>query len=181
MPSVRPPDSARERSVARLARVAKSCRFPALLAMALVASLASQGATYAASEARSVSVRWLGFAPKELKVAIAPDRPFSEVPLGKSRTVRFKFTNLGGARVAFKALHTVDPGEAEKHLSKTVCFCFENQTLGPHETKELPVDYTINRRLPADISDIVVSYRLVSIADTPAKARREPGASRGTR
>jgi cytochrome c oxidase assembly protein subunit 11 len=117
----------------------------------------------AAAASRSVAVRWMAFPGEGLKVAVALDKALAEVPLGTRKRVTFKFTNLSSKRVSFNAVHTVDPDEAAKHLSKTVCFCSVKQTLAPHETKELPVVYTVNSRLPVDISDIVVSYRLVRV------------------
>jgi cytochrome c oxidase assembly protein subunit 11 len=115
----------------------------------------------AASAGRTVSVRWVAKAAKGLPVAVSPDKSLVATPLGSRRKVSFKFTNLSGRRLSFRSEHAVAPDEAEKHLSKTVCFCFEIQTLLPRETKVLPVVYAVSTRLPADVSDIVVSYRLV--------------------
>ena len=133
------------------------------LAAGLAIGLTTSGASAAnsAKPDRSVSVRWLGSAGKNLKVKVVPATPLIETPLGVRKEARFRFQNVSDRPVSFKAIHNVDPGQAEKYVSKTVCFCFSRQTLKPREIKELPIWYTINEKLPSDISDMVISYSLV--------------------
>jgi cytochrome c oxidase assembly protein subunit 11 len=133
------------------------------MAVAFLLGLAVTQPAEAAQSAkpRSVSVRWLGLSPQNLKVTVVPVTPLIDTPLGVTKEARFRFQNRSSRPVSFKAVHAVDPGEADKFLSKTVCFCFTRQTLRPRETKLLPVKYAINAKLPTDISDLVVSYTLV--------------------
>ncbi len=136
---------------------------PMAWSLALILLACGSWPAFAAPASRSVAVRWMAFPGEGMKVAVALDKPIADVPLGTRKQVKFKFTNLSSKRVSFNAVHTVDPDEAAKHLSKAICFCSVKQTLAPHETREMPVVYTVNSRLPLDISDIVVSYRLVRV------------------
>ena len=57
------------------------------------------------------------------------------------------------------------PGRAAKYFVKTECFCFENQPLGPGESKEMPLRFVVNAGLPKDVSTITLSYALFNLGE----------------
>ena len=70
----------------------------------------------------------------------------------------FVVENRSDKPVAGQAIPSVAPGEASLYFNKTECFCFSQQTLGPHEKKEMLVRFVVDSRLPEDISTMTLSY-----------------------
>jgi cytochrome c oxidase assembly protein subunit 11 len=62
--------------------------------------------------------------------------------------------------VYFRAVHSIVPMAAAKEFQLIQCFCFEDQTLGPRETRELPVYFALSPRFPTDVNEIVLNYTL---------------------
>jgi len=62
--------------------------------------------------------------------------------------------------VFFRAVHSIQPMEAAKEFQLIQCFCFEDQSLGPRETRTLPVYFALSPRVPAGIDEITLSYTL---------------------
>jgi cytochrome c oxidase assembly protein subunit 11 len=43
------------------------------------------------------------------------------------------------------------------------CFCFTQQTLGPGETRRMPVVFVVDARLPKDVNTIALSYTFFEV------------------
>ncbi len=57
-----------------------------------------------------------------------------------------------------QAVPSVAPGMAAKYFSKTECFCFTRQTLGPGEGKEMPLRFVVDPALPENVRTVSLSY-----------------------
>ena len=71
------------------------------------------------------------------------------------------------------------PQLAAAHFRKMECFCFTRQTLGPGESREMPVVFVIDPALPKDVNTITLSYTFFEVAGAvaePAPQQRRPGA-----
>jgi cytochrome c oxidase assembly protein subunit 11 len=66
--------------------------------------------------------------------------------------------NLNGEAIAGRAIYNVTPPEASLYFVKTECFCFTEQVLQAHESREMPVYYFIQPDLPEHIKEITLSY-----------------------
>ena len=77
-----------------------------------------------------------------------------------------------GIEVGFSATHlptgqavaSYGPALAGRFFRKLECFCFSQQTLGPGETRIMPVSFVIDASLPADINTITLSYTFFEVA-----------------
>jgi len=57
-----------------------------------------------------------------------------------------------------RAIYNVTPPEASLYFVKTECFCFTEQLLQAHESREMPVYYFIQPDLPEHIKELTLSY-----------------------
>ncbi len=87
-----------------------------------------------------------------------------EVHPGELTTVEYEITNLRNRPVTGQALPSFGPASAGAHMKKLDCFCFRQQTLGPGETRRMPVVFLIDDKLPSDINTITLSYTFFEVA-----------------
>ena len=115
--------------------------------------------------------------------------PWSFEPVQRRQTVRigatsiayFKVVNNSDRAVTGRAAYNVEPELAGAHVRKLQCFCFNTQTLQPHQAIEFPVVYFIEPAFASDpetrsFGDITLSYTFV-----PAPAPTVPAAPGSTR
>ena len=155
-PSLEPTDAQRRRN----ARVAITC------AGAFVAMV---GAAYAAVPLYRAFCQLTGFDGATRRASAAADRvlerkvtvrfdanvrglPWTfqalqtsqEAKIGETKLAFFKVTNTSDKPVTGRAVYNVLPEAAGAHFRKLQCFCFEDQTVGPHQTVEMPVLYFVD-------------------------------------
>lgn len=109
-------------------------------------------------------LRWK-FHPEQKKLSVHP---------GEINEALFYAENLTDKQITGQAVPSVAPSEASLYFNKTECFCFTQQTLGPHEKREMPVRFVVDPDLPEKIEVLTLSYTFfqlvgpegVSSADT---------------
>ena len=79
------------------------------------------------------------------------------------------------ARVG-QAVPSVSPGTAAKYLQKTECFCFEQQSFGGQEGKDMPVVFYVDPELPEYLDTLTLSY---TFFETPKVASESVQGSEG--
>ncbi len=79
------------------------------------------------------------------------------------------------ARVG-QAVPSVSPGTAAKYLQKTECFCFEQQSFGGQEGKDMPVVFYVDPELPEYLDTLTLSY---TFFETPQVASETSRGSEG--
>ena len=62
-----------------------------------------------------------------------------------------------------QAIPSYAPAEAAQHFRKLECFCFKQQTLGPHEARQMPVSFYIDPALPKNVKTITLSYTFFEV------------------
>ena len=82
---------------------------------------------------------------------------------GKIYTAHYHVRNPTGLPMVAQMVPSVSPGRAASYLRKMECFCFEEQTLQPGESVELPVRFYVHRALPADVTTLTLSYTIFDI------------------
>jgi hypothetical protein len=114
----------------------------------------------------AIRVRFQG----EVKEGLAWDfHPAKESVLAKpGETLRVIYTarNLTGRALTGKARHLEEPKDAEKYLDIIQCFCFIRETLGPGETKELPLVFRV-RTIPQGLKEFRLNYQFYPIEKFP--------------
>jgi cytochrome c oxidase assembly protein subunit 11 len=97
-----------------------------------------------------------------------------QVHPGELATVMYEFTNVQKRRVVAQAIPSYAPGQAGPHFHKIQCFCFEQQTLEPGETRRWPVAFVIDPRLSKDVKTITLSYTFFEVGGTAPTAAAQP-------
>lgn len=85
---------------------------------------------------------------------------------GDNETVLYFVKNNTDKEMTIQAIPSVTPGLAAQYVKKTACFCFTQQTLGPHESRIMPLLFHIDQSIPADINTLTLSYTLFAAKNT---------------
>lgn len=120
---------------------------------------------------RTVTVQFVATVNSRLPFAFRPDTGQMQVHLGELYGNTFFAGNDSGADVTAQAVATYAPGEAAKYVHKTQCFCFTQETFGPHESRHMPVRFYLDPAMPKDITTVTISYTYFNV--TPGQS---PGA-----
>jgi len=138
-----------------------------------VASAAPDAARMRAAAGHSIKVRFDGNV-NGLPWSFAPVENRMEVGIGEQKLAFFRATNSSGTSVTGSATFNVTPAAAGKYFVKIQCFCFNEQTLEPGQTVDMPVVYYVDPAILDDpdakkIDEITLSYTFYPVA-TPKKA-----------
>jgi len=109
---------------------------------------------------RDIRVDLMGVSASGLPMRFSPSVPSVSTIPGRPVHLSYTFTNMSDDSVFFRAVHSIQPMEAAKEFQLIQCFCFEDQSLGPRETRTLPVYFALSPRVPAGIDEITLSYTL---------------------
>ena len=86
-----------------------------------------------------------------------------EVHPGELTTVMYEFRNAQPRTMAAQAIPSYAPKQATAHFNKLECFCFNEYTLQAGETKQWPVVFYIDPKLPRDVKTITLSYTFFEV------------------
>ena len=92
-----------------------------------------------------------------------------QVHPGEMATVMYEFKNIQNRTMAAQAIPSYAPRQASPHFNKLECFCFNEYTLAAGESREWPVVFIIDPKLPKDVTTITLSYTFFEVGSrTPA-------------
>ena len=111
-------------------------------------------------ESRNIRVTFMGVTASGLPVRFAPSIPSADTHPGKPVRLSYIFTNMSDDSVFFRAVHSIVPETAAREFQLIQCFCFEDQSLGPRESRALPVYFALSPRTPPGIEELTLSYTL---------------------
>ena len=86
-----------------------------------------------------------------------------EVHPGQLTTVMYEFTNIQDRTMAAQAIPSYAPMQAMAHFNKMQCFCFNEYTMKAGESKQWPVVFVIDSKLPKDVKTITLSYTFFEV------------------
>lgn len=101
------------------------------------------------------------FHPEQNEVTVHP---------GQLTTVMYEFRNTQSRTMTAQAIPSYAPGVAQSHFTKVECFCFNQQTLAPGESKRWPVIFVVDGKLPKDVKTITLSYTFFEVGGTTPPA-----------
>jgi len=105
----------------------------------------------------------------------APEKRSVDVHPGELTTVMYTFRNVQNRTMAAQAIPSYAPMQAMPYFNKLECFCFNQYTLKPGESKQWPVVFVIDSKLPKDVTTITLSYTFFEVgAKTAAAPKLEP-------
>jgi cytochrome c oxidase assembly protein subunit 11 len=86
-----------------------------------------------------------------------------DVHPGELATVVYEFRNVQNRTMAAQAIPSYAPRQAMAHFNKLECFCFTEHVLKPGESKQWPVAFVIDPKLPKDVKTITLSYTFFEV------------------
>ena len=92
-----------------------------------------------------------------------PAQRSMQVHPGELVTVMYEFQNVQNRRMAAQAIPSYAPKQASGHFNKLECFCFNEYTLAPGESRQWPVAFVIDPKLPKDVTTITLSYTFFEV------------------
>ncbi|MGW8247122.1 MAG: cytochrome c oxidase assembly protein [Acidiferrobacterales bacterium] len=107
---------------------------------------------------RTVTVEFTGLANSGLPWDFKPAQNEITVHPGEVKTVNYIVRNDSAETVTGQAVPSVAPNRSARHFKKLECFCFTSQTLAAGESKEMPVRFYIDDKLPKDVGRVTLSY-----------------------
>ena len=87
-----------------------------------------------------------------------------QVHPGEMATVMYEFRNIQNRTLAAQAIPSYAPMRASAHFNKLECFCFNEYILKPGETRQWPVVFYVDAKLPKDVTTITLSYTFFEVA-----------------
>jgi cytochrome c oxidase assembly protein subunit 11 len=123
---------------------------------------AGKGANTQVDRTRTITVEFDANArgPFDFKPALRS----LQVHPGELATVMYEFRNTQNRSLAAQAIPSYAPQQAMAHFNKLECFCFNEYTLAPGESKQWPVVFVIDPKLPKDVTTITLSYTFFEVA-----------------
>jgi cytochrome c oxidase assembly protein subunit 11 len=125
----------------------------------------TQIATAAASKVldRTVKVRFDANVAPGVPWDFKPEKAEVDLNLGENGLAFYKVTNTSDRAVTAVATYNVTPHKVGPYFQKLECFCFQDRTLQPGETMELPVIFYVDPSLATDknvkeVREITLSY-----------------------
>ncbi len=92
-----------------------------------------------------------------------PLTPIVTVHPGEVTQVMYEVENMTDRPMTGQAIPSYGPQRAGQYFKKLDCFCFAKQSFGPHEKRQMPVVFVIDRMLPADVPTITLSYTFFAV------------------
>lgn len=128
----------------------------------------------------SIRVRFDGNVRRDLPWTFRPVDTHVDLPIGERRMAFYTATNRSDRAVTGISTYNVSPAAAGRYFVKIQCFCFNEQTLGPGETVDMPVIYYVDPAILDDpeasrIKEITLSYSFF-----PVEAPSQPPGIRAT-
>jgi cytochrome c oxidase assembly protein subunit 11 len=97
-----------------------------------------------------------------------PRVAYMTVHPGELATVTYEIVNATEQNLVGQAIPSYAPRHSAGHFKKLECFCFEQQEMNANQTREFPVVFVIDPKLPADITTITLSYTFFEVAGRAA-------------
>jgi cytochrome c oxidase assembly protein subunit 11 len=112
---------------------------------------------------RVITIRFTAETQASLPWRFAPVEREIKVKVGEQRLAHYVAENMSGETVTGMAIFNVAPLKAGQYFDKIACFCFDEQTLGPHQRADMPVSFFVDPKILADrnlddVHTITLSY-----------------------
>lgn len=114
-------------------------------------------------KSRTISMQFLATKNQNLNWDFYPNQKTITLHPGADVKVTYFARNNTNQTMTVQAIPSVSPGRAARHLHKTECFCFHQQTLKSHQSMNMPIIFHFDNQLPKSIHEVTMSYTLFAI------------------
>ena len=105
-----------------------------------------------------------------------PARNSLQVHPGEMASVMYEFRNTQPRTMVAQAIPSYAPKQASPYFDKVECFCFTEWTLKAGESRQWPVAFVIDPKLPKDVKTITLSYTFFEVGGKVPAAPAETAA-----
>ncbi|GIU67176.1 cytochrome c oxidase assembly protein CtaG [Candidatus Phycosocius spiralis] len=137
----------------------------------------TQVATAAASTvlSRTIQVRFDANVAPGVPWSFKPEKPVVSLKLGENGLAFYTVKNESDRPVTAVATYNVTPHKVGPYFQKLECFCFQDRTLQPGESMELPVIFYVDPALATDrnvdeVTEVTLSYTFFAVGDKAIQA-----------
>lgn len=116
-------------------------------------------------QSREIRVQFIATNSDGMSWEFRPTQQVMMVKPGASNGTVFYAKNPLGKNMVAQAIPSISPSRAAEYFHKTECFCFNQQPLDAGKDAELPLQFIIDKALPADIKTITLSYTLFDVTE----------------
>ena len=116
-------------------------------------------------ESRTVTVQFVATNNEGMPWEFGPSRTMMKVHPGATNDTVYLAHNPLPKDMVAQAIPSVSPARAAEYFHKTECFCFNHQPLDGRSSTEMPLQFIVDRDLPADIRTITLSYTIFDVTD----------------
>jgi cytochrome c oxidase assembly protein subunit 11 len=92
-----------------------------------------------------------------------PLEPTTDLHPGELKQVEYEIRNNENRTITGQAIPSYGPPHAAQYFKKLQCFCFEQQTLGPGESRRMPIVFLVDPGLPKDVRAITLSFTFFEV------------------
>ena len=114
-------------------------------------------------KSRTITMQFLATNNANLKWDFRPDQKQITLHPGADVKVSYYARNNTNHKMTVQAIPSITPSAAANHLHKTECFCFRQTTLKAHQSMHMPIIFYFDNKLPANISEVTMSYTLFKV------------------
>lgn len=100
------------------------------------------------------------FYPKTKMVKVHP---------GENAKVFFYARNATDRDMTVQAIPSLTPTDSISHFHKIECFCFKQQSLNAHQSRDMPLIFNVDKDLPKEIRVITLAYTLFDVTPKATK------------
>jgi cytochrome c oxidase assembly protein subunit 11 len=107
---------------------------------------------------RTVNVEFLSQSMPGVGLSFKPEAFAIRVHPGEISRMNYVITNTTSKVFVGQAIPSVTPAVAAQYFEKLQCFCFDQQTFQPGETRTMPVVFVVNPDMSRDLGTVTLSY-----------------------
>jgi cytochrome c oxidase assembly protein subunit 11 len=100
-----------------------------------------------------------------------PVQTSMEVNPGELATITYEIANQQDREMVGQAIPSYAPMAAGQYFKKIECFCFTQQDLKARETRQFPVVFVVDPKLPKEVTTITLSYTFFEVAGRTAAGK----------
>jgi cytochrome c oxidase assembly protein subunit 11 len=133
-------------------------------------TVAVEQVAYPVDNNREINVEFLTTLNSSMPMEFHAETKQLKIHPGEYHTVYFTAKNMTDKVMDARAIPSFSPGVAREYFKKTECFCFNQQTFKPRESKRMPMRFVVKPDFPKDLTTITLSYTFFD--NTKATAQR---------
>ncbi|MCG6964899.1 MAG: cytochrome c oxidase assembly protein [Chromatiaceae bacterium] len=125
-------------------------------------------ARYEPDVSRVITVQFVANNNVGMPWEFGPSVASLEVHPGQIYATSFTARNPTGHNMVAQAVPSVAPNKASRYFNKTECFCFNQQPLAAGESKDMPLRFIVDPKLPRDVRTLTLAYTIFDVTQQVA-------------